>query len=245
MDDHLLSDHLLYGSKGSGSAAVEAALKLARVPYRVVETATWERNDAYDDLLKVNPLGQVPTLVLPDGTAVSESAAILIHLGLAHPASGLIPADASERARALRGLVFVAANCYAAIGVIDYPERWTGDTPPKRPAAASPQGGTRPRGGPSGADPSDDETTKERVRAGARARLHACWSMFADVFGREPYLDGEAPGALDCLAAVVSKWSGARAHLAAHRPALHATIARIESHPVIAPVFAHHWPPKP
>jgi len=212
-------ENLLYGSKGSGSAAIEAALKLARVPYRVVETATWERNAAYDDLLKVNPLGQVPTLVLPDGTAVSESAAILIHLGLAHPASGLVPADASGRARALRGLVFVAANCYAAIGVIDYPERWT--------------------------QPADDEATNERVRAGARARLHAYWSMFADVFGREPYLSGEAPGALDCLAAVVSKWSGARAHLAAHRPALHATIARIESHPVIAPVFAHHWPPKP
>jgi len=117
--------------------------------------------------------------------------------------------------------------------------------PPKRPAAASPQGAPRPRGGPSGAAPSDDETTNERVRAGARARLHAYWSMFADVFGREPYLNGEAPGALDCLAAVVSKWSGARAHLAAHRPALHATIARIESHPVIAPVFARHWPPKP
>ena len=28
------------------------------------------------------------------------------------------------RAQALRGLVFIAANCYAAIGVIDYPERW-------------------------------------------------------------------------------------------------------------------------
>ena len=95
-------ENLLYGSKGSGSAAIEAALGLARVPCRVVETATWERNAAYDDLLKVNPLGQVPTLVLPDGTAVSESAAILIHLGLAHPASGLIPADASSRARAPR-----------------------------------------------------------------------------------------------------------------------------------------------
>jgi len=223
-------DLLLYGSKGSGSAAIEAALGLAHLPYRVVETATWERNTAYDDLLKANPLGQVPTLVLPDGTAVSESAAILIHLGLAHPASGLLPTDAAERARALRGLVFVAANCYAAIGVIDYPERWIGEIPAKRPA---------------GADPSDDEATKERVRAGARARLHAYWSMFADVFGREPYLNGEAPGALDCLAAVVSKWSGARAHLAARHPALHATIARIEAHPVIAPVFARHWPPKP
>src|SRR6186997_3135571 len=212
-------ENLLYGSQGSGSAAIEAALKLAQVPYRVVETATWERNAAYDDLLKVNPLGQVPTLVLPDGTAVSESAAILIHLGLAHPASGLLPADAAGRARALRGLVFVAANCYAAIGIIDYPERWT--VPP------------------------DDAATNERVRAGARGRLHAYWSMFADVFGREPYLNGEAPGALDCLAAVVSKWSGARAHLAARHPALPATIARIEAHPVIAQVFARHWPPKP
>ena len=140
-------ENLLYGSKGSGSAAIEAALGLARVPCRVVETATWERNAAYDDLLKVNPLGQVPTLVLPDGTAVSESAAILIHLGLAHPASGLVPADAAGRARALRGLVFLAANCYAAIGVIDYPERWT--------------------------HPPDDKATNERVRAGARARLEA------------------------------------------------------------------------
>ena len=235
---------ILYGMQGSGAAAVEAALALARVPYRVVATATWERNAAYDDLLKVNPLGQVPTLVLPDGTAISESAAILIHLGLAHPASGLLPADAAGRARVLRGLVYIAANCYAAIGVIDYPERWTepADIPPKRPAAASPQGGPRPRGGPSGAD---DAAINERLRAGARARLHAYWSTFADVFGREPYLHGEAPGALDCLAAVVSKWSGARAHLAAHRPALHATIARIEAHPVIAPVFARHWPAQP
>ena len=29
----------------------------------------------------VNPLGQIPTLVLDDGTVLSESAAILIHLG--------------------------------------------------------------------------------------------------------------------------------------------------------------------
>ena len=182
-----------------------------------MSTATWERNEAYDDLLKVNPLGQVPTLVLPDGTAISESAAILIHLGLAHPQSGLLPDDPAERARTLRGLVYIAANCYAAIGVIDYPERWLGEIPTKRPA---------------GAAPSDDDTN-ERVRAGARARLHACWTTFADVFAREPCLNGAAPGALDCLAAVVSKWSGARAHLAAHRPALHATLARIEAHPVI------------
>ena len=207
---------ILYGKQGSGSAAIEAALALARVPFRLVETASWDVNAAYDDLVRANPLGQVPTLVLPDGTVVSESAAILIHLGLAHPGSGLLPAGAPARARALRGLVFVAANCYAAIGVIDYPERWT--------------------------LPADDAAVNERVRAGARARLHAYWTTFADLFAGEPYLGGEAPGALDLLAATVSKWSGARAHLAAHRPALHATLLRIEAHPVVAPMFARHWP---
>ena len=208
-------DLLLYGMKGSGSAAVEAALELAGVPFRLIPTATWERNAAYDDLLKLNPLGQIPTLVLPDGTAISESAAILIHLGLAHPASGLLPQEASARARALRGLAYVAANCYAAIGVIYYPERWT--------------------------LPADDTATNERVRAGARARLHACWSAFADVFGEE-FASREAPGALELFATIVSKWSGARKHLADHRSAFHAALLRVEAHPVVAKVLARHWP---
>ncbi|MBE7524339.1 MAG: glutathione S-transferase [Burkholderiales bacterium] len=206
---------LLYGSKGSGSAAIEAALALAKLPFRLVETATWDRTPAYDDLLAVNPLGQVPTLVQADGTVISESAAILIHLGLAHPESGLLPQQASARARALRGLVYVAANCYAAIGVIDYPERWT--------------------------LPADDAATHERVRAGARARLHAAWSTFADLFGAE-FASRETPGALELLATVVSKWSGARKHLAEQRSAFHIALARVEAHPVVAEVFARHWP---
>jgi GST-like protein len=80
------------------------------------------------------------------------------------------------------------------------------------------------------------------VRAGARARLHRYWEMFADTFGAEPFLSGAEPGALDMLAAVVSRWAGARKHLAAQRPALHATLLRIEADAALAPVFARHWP---
>ena len=79
--------YTLYGKPGSGSAAVETALVLAREPFRIVETASWAQNDAYADLLAANPLGQIPTLVLDDGSALSESAAILSHLGTAHPGS--------------------------------------------------------------------------------------------------------------------------------------------------------------
>jgi GST-like protein len=207
--------YTLYGKKGSGSASTQAALEIIGAPYRVVETASWEPNAAFTELLQVNPLGQIPTLVLPDGSVLSESAAILIHLGSAHPDSGLLPRDASARAQAIRGLVFIAANCYAAISIIDFPERWCENA---------------------------DEATLERIRAGTRARLHRHWEMFADLFPARPYLGGEKIGALDLLAAVVSKWSGSRAHLQQVRPAFHATLLRIEAQPQVAPVFAQHWP---
>jgi len=209
--------YVLYGKKGSGSAAVEAALELVGAPYRVIETASWEPNEAFAELLKLNPLGQIPTLELPDGTALSESAAILMHLGSAHPESGLLPRDASARAQAVRGLVFIAANCYAAISVIDFPERWC-------------------------ADADSDDAVKERIRAGTRARLHRHWEMFADVFPARPWLGGAEPGALDIHAAVVSKWSGARKHLEERRPAFSAVLQRIEAHPKLASVFTRHWP---
>jgi GST-like protein len=103
--------YTLYGKQGSGSAAVEAALVVAREPFRIVETASWAKNDAYADLLRVNPLGQVPTLVDDDDNAISESAAILMHLGTVHPDSKLLPGKMAQRAQVVRGLVFIAANC--------------------------------------------------------------------------------------------------------------------------------------
>lgn len=206
----------LYGSPGSGAAAVEAALVLANLPFRTVDAASWQPGPGLDALREVNPLAQIPTLVLPDGAVMTESAAILIHLALAHPDSALLPADPARRAQVLRGLVYVAANCYAAIGIIDYPERWCADA---------------------------DDDTNRRIKAGATARLHYLWDVFADQFPASPFLTGERLGALDLMAVVVSKWSGARRHLAASRPRFAALLATIESDPRVAPVLARHWPP--
>lgn len=209
----------LFGSAGSGSAAVELALLRCGLPYQVQRAATWEADSARAELQRANPLGQVPALQMEDGIVLTESAAILIHLGLTQPASGLLPADPAARAQAIRGLVFIAANCYAAIGVIDYPERWC--------AAGA------------------DAATLESVRTGALARLYRYWEVFADQFGGAAgaYLGGDRPGALDFLAAVVSRWSGSRKHLRQARPELLATLERIEADPQAAPVFARHWPP--
>ena len=208
--------YTLYSSTGSGSAAIEVALQRCGAPFKVVRASEWEPDSALPELARINPLKQIPTLVLPDGTVVSESAAILIHLGLTFPSSGLLPSDASRRAVAMRGLVYVAANCYSAVSVGDYPQRWCVD-----PTAA----------------------VTASIRAAARANLHKAWDIFADTFPASPFLSGDALGALDILAATVSRWSGTRTHLAKSRPDFLATLLAIEHHPDVAHVFARHWAP--
>ena len=232
----------LYGSRGSGSAAVEMALRRCAVPYDMVRASTWEPDSAVRQLAEVNPLGQIPTLVLADGTVLTESAAILVHLALSHPRSELLPRSPSARAVALRGLVYIAANCYAAISVHDYPERWT-------TAVA--------------------KDARDGVRAAARRQLHRHWALFADQFaspsagssagplagrsadrvaaepadasGGEAFLGGPRPGALDMLGVVVSKWSGTRSHLARSRPGFARLLGRVQAQPDIAPVWRAHW----
>jgi GST-like protein len=215
------SGHLLYGSRNSGSAAIECALEIAQAPYRIVDAATWRQKDeaaSFARLQRANPLHQIPTLVCPDGTVLTESAAILIHLALVHPRARLLPAHTAVRAQALRALVFIAANCYSNVGVLDYPERWLGKT---------------------------DKAANERLRKGAKRRLHKMWSVFAEsVAPKKPprfLFSAQQPGAADILAAVVSRWSGARKHMARMHPALHEVMLRVEAHALLAPVFERHW----
>jgi GST-like protein len=211
--------YVLFGTPASGSAIAEAGLEMAGAAYRVKHASSWEAGSARDELKRINPLQQIPTLLLPDGSVLTESAAILIHLGLEFPRSGILPGDAGLRAQALRGLVYIAANCYSAVGVTDFPERWCEPI---------------------------DKSARERILRGSRAQLHRYWDHFAAVFASPPkgaFLLGQTPCGLDVMASIVSKWSGTRAHLRQHQPALLALIDRIEEHPSVAAVFERHWPP--
>ena len=114
----------LYGRKGSGSLAVQIVLEEIGVPYELhwVESTP----QAVQSLRRVNPAGTVPVLVLPDGTAVSESAAILIHLITAFPAASLAPAPGtSAHARYLQWMVYLSANVYESALRYFYAERYS------------------------------------------------------------------------------------------------------------------------
>ncbi|MCB4822289.1 glutathione S-transferase family protein [Roseicella aerolata] len=94
----------LFFSSGSPFArAVRVALRETGLAPRVEEVETALR-DPRSTLLPHNPVGRVPTLVLPDGTALTETALILPFLdtlGVAYP---LLPAG-DLRARAEFGRV--------------------------------------------------------------------------------------------------------------------------------------------
>lgn len=203
----------LFGADRSGSAAIEMALTLCGAEYRLVTASSWETGAGQDELKRLNPLMQVPTLVLSGGGVLTESAAILTHLGLAFPLSGLLSQDALERAQQLRALVYLASNCYASIGLIDYPERWLPDAGPDQ---------------------------LDRLVAGARHKLHRQWEVFSDVFYNPIAWHPDAPGAVEILACVVSQWSGAREHLGRSRPEFYASLEIVDHHPVIQAVRQRH-----
>jgi GST-like protein len=206
--------YTLFGFMGSGSASVECALEIAGQPFELVSAASWEGTSQREQLASVNPLCQIPTLVLEDGSVMSESAAILIHLGLTHPESGLLPDDPIRRAAALRGLVYIPANCYSLVSILDYPERYL-------------------------ASMSDD--AKENLLTGVKRLHHKHWDVFADTFSADPVLSAAQPGALDILAAVVTRWFDTREHLASSRPAFADYLQQVDAHERIAPVFSRHW----
>src|SRR4051812_11824399 len=102
--------YLLYGDRGSGAVAVEAALRLAGQAYEVAEAATSDpaARASGDKVLAVNPLRLVPALVLPDGEVMTESAAILLRITELFPQARLAPdPDHPNRGQFLRWMSFV------------------------------------------------------------------------------------------------------------------------------------------
>jgi glutathione S-transferase len=114
----------LYGRRGAGSLAPQIVLEEIGAPYELV----WIGRDPaeVEAYRRVNPVGKIPALVLADGTAVSESAAIVIHLTHAHPAADLAPvAGSTAHARFLQWMVFLSANVYEAALRFFYAERFS------------------------------------------------------------------------------------------------------------------------
>jgi glutathione S-transferase len=103
---------------------VQVALVELAVPYERI----WVGREASEvmQFRAVNPTGKVPALVLPDGTVMFESAAMLIHLAATDPAGTLAPPPGTNRhALFLQWMVFLSANLYEAALRMYYAARYS------------------------------------------------------------------------------------------------------------------------
>lgn len=204
--------HTLFAAQRAGSFVVEALLHLTGEPYRVVEAPPWEPGRLRDDLARVNPLRQVPTLVLPNGMVMTESAAIVLYLADRHPQAGIVPpADAPERAVFLRWLVYLVGSVYPTFTVADDPTRWV-----------------------SGKDAQD-----ELVRRTTEYRC-GLWGHVEEAARAAPWFLGERFSAIDLYLAVMVTWQPRRAWFAAHTPKLTAIADRCTADRRFTPVVARN-----
>jgi GST-like protein len=121
-------EYVLYGDRRSGSATVELALAEIGAEAELRPVPLERDAQLAADYRRINPMGRVPTLLLPDSTVVTESAAILLTLEARHPEAGLLPAgEDPRRAVALRWMLLAASEIYPCVTRFDYPERFGAD----------------------------------------------------------------------------------------------------------------------
>ena len=203
----------LYGRAGWGSAIVEAQLVWYGLPFSFEPVDDlFKSPDARARLEKVNPLAQVPTLVMPDGTVMSESAAITLLLAEIAGSDSLVPAPgAPERAKFLRWLVFTVANIYPTFTYADDPARFV-----------------------------TGEAAQKAFRDNVDAYAIRLWRMMEDA-AKGPWFLGERFSALDIYIAVMTCWRPRRAWFAENTPRLSAVALAAEAEPKLADVWARNF----
>ena len=205
---------IVYGAKGSGSVPVEAALTLLGLPFEVVEARTWEGEEEQGKVDAVNPLRQVPALVLPSGEVLTESAAILMWLAEEYPQARLAPAPGDpNRAAYLRWMVYIPAAIYSLYWVRDDPRRLA-------------------------ADEAGETVILERTVE----RISECWRNMDAQIAPGRYLLGEELSVLDLYVAVVSRWGPRRARFYQDAPKMAEMVRRVDQDPRLLPFWAERFP---
>jgi glutathione S-transferase len=182
----------LYARKGAGSAAVEALLAVLGVAHEIVDVKKNGDGSPPDWFKAINLRGEIPALQMPDGSLMTESAAMMIHLADAHPEAGLAPAvGTSARAQYLRWLLYMASATYTSDLRMYYAQRYSID--------------------PSHAD---------GIKAKAIIDLARDFDIFAAEMGPGPFVLGDKISAADIYVAMLLTWSNDMDALFARQPKL-------------------------
>jgi GST-like protein len=207
-----MKNPLLLGCKGCGNAIVEGAFALAGVPVDTEEVDYSAASPTRERLLAVNPLGQVPALVLPDGRVLTESLAIIHYLDDLEPGARLIPPPGdATRAAFYRWSVFLVAAIYPTFTYGDEPAKWVPNA--------------------EGAKQLRESTDRHR---------QVLWGQVEAAAG-SPWFLGERFSALDLYLANMTRWRPGVLWFSKHTPKLVAIAKRAAALDAVGPVLARHF----
>ena len=206
--------YVLHWSRGCGSFAPHAALNEVGASYELVEVDLDSNQEYTEEFLAINPRAQVPVLTLPDGTIMTESVAMMIHIADCHPASGLMPeVGQTERAIAYRWLVFSAVNLYETGCRIEDTHHY-----------------------------SVKNSDYEGIRAKARHDLDQYWEMVAEAIGEGPYLLGERYSVVDICLLMIGQWHPEPDSLVERHPNFGRLCNTLKKRPAIESIWSLNFP---
>jgi GST-like protein len=206
--------YTLYCASGGGSMIVEVAFGFTDLPVEIVDVP-WEETGWNSKTLKaLNPLGQVPTLLMPDGAVMTESAAMILHLADVVPDFALVPPPShAQRAQFLRWLVFLVSAVYPTFTYGDVTERWVG-------ASAK-------------------EGAGKALREGTDDHRKTLW-RFVETQVSGPWFLGDTFSALDVYMWPMTYWRPGLDWFKAECPKLHNIALAMNAHPVCKKVAARN-----
>lgn len=203
----------LLGEHGWGSVLVESQLVLYGLEHDYERVGDlFESEKARRRVADFNPLSQVPTLVLPDGSVMSESAAITLYLADLTGSDRLVPPPGDpSRAKFLRWLIFLVTNVYPTYTYSDDPSRFV-----KHEAAR--------------------QGFRDEVGAYAK-RLYS----IVDAAAGSPWFLGERFSAIDIYICAMTRWRPGRAWFAENAPRLSAIARAADDLPELAAVWQRNF----
>jgi len=202
----------LYGWKLTGSLASEAALNEVGAKYEIIPINIRAGEQHSEEYGLINPTRQVPSLELPDGSVMTEGAAILLHIADSHPDSNLAPPPgSSERAQHDRWLFFFAVNVYEG-----------------ELRKINPQ------------DYVDSEDCAEVAKIAAERYVEKQYRIFEDSLGGGPYTFGESFTVLDIYVWMLAQWMPTE-WLEAECPKINRLVETAKLRPKIVPVQKWHF----
>lgn len=206
--------YIVYGEPYSGSFMVEAALAEAGQTYDIFDIDF--SGSVPDSYRAINPSAKIPALRFPDGTFITQSAAILLALAETHPQARLLPPPGHpDRRAALHWLVFVVSEIYPLVEFFDYPHRFVPDEV-------------------------DEAGVKERTRERIRER----WLIVESASAGQGSFLPSGFSVLDLMVAMVSDWIVGAGWRAAQCPKIEAIHRAILKRPAMKAVWDRHLPAK-